>query len=86
MAVDETTITAVAHEEDATLLVTCIKLTLGWVNDRSFTPVAQLVCSTIPFGIVEDTSSNPTWNISFKMKCLRVSIIINIYVSLGPQD
>ena len=44
---------------------TVVRPTLGWVIARYFYPGSS-VGSTITFGIVEDTSSNPTSNISFK--------------------
>ena len=52
-----------------TIFVVCaplsvIRLTLGWVNESVFYPGSS-VGSTITFGIVEDTSSNPTSNVSF---------------------
>ena len=43
-----------------------IRLTLDWVRTRSIFYPGSSVCSTITFGIVEDTSSNPTSNIYLK--------------------
>ena len=61
----------------------CYKDYPGLGNRSIFYPGSS-VGSTITFGVIEDTSSNPTSNISFKKKCLRVSYYKHIY--LGPQD
>ena len=61
-----------------------IRLTLAGLGNRSIFYPGSSVGSAITFGIVEDTSANPTSNISFKELLARASYCQ--HVSLGPQD
>ena len=56
----------------------CYKAYSGLGNRSIFYPGSS-VGNTITFGIVEDTSSNPSSNISFKTKCLCVPPTISIF-------
>ena len=61
----------------------CYKAYPGLGNRSIFYPGSS-VGNTITFGIVEDTSSTPTSNISFKRNA-RAYVIYHKHVSLSPQ-
>ena len=65
------------------IIIVVIRITLGRVIDRSFTPLRSVVGNTFTFDVVQVTVSNLTSNVSFTETLARAHL--KKHISLVPQ-